>query len=465
MRTRVILPVVLWWALLACAGRRPTNPEESVLPPPPTPPVVPLPPAQEGPMTLERAVTLAFERNPSLRAAAERIEVARSRLSEAASAFYPQVAMRSSYVRTDNPAQAFGAIVAQRRFSPFLDVNDPGIVENFRSEVTGYLSLFRGGQDAAGASAAFHGLQAAAFERSALRNALGEAVVATWYAILGAREQMGAAQASIQAVEAELAEARKRFEAGALLKSDVLSLEVRLAAAREGHLRARNAVQTALEGLRTLLALELGDVLEISPDPPVGDDCPECTLSEALARALRDRPEIRAAAELAEIRRRELQSEKGAWLPRVDVFGSWGQDHDTFEWDHDQDNYAFGVVAEMDLFSGFRTKERVRAAERRLREAGFLQDKIRREIEEEVRVSLLALDEARERVRATEASSAAAEEALRLVREQYQAGTATVTRYLEAEAALADARSRSISARYDVRRAEARMKKAMGFWK
>jgi outer membrane protein TolC len=65
----------------------------------------------------------------------------------------------------------------------------------------------------------------------------------------------------------------------------------------------------------------------------------------------------------------------------------------------------------------------------------------------------------------TEKAVAAAEEALRLVREQYQAGTATVTRYLEAEAALADARSRAISSRTDVRRSGAELRKAIGGWK
>jgi outer membrane protein TolC len=40
-----------------------------------------------------------------------------------------------------------------------------------------------------------------------------------------------------------------------------------------------------------------------------------------------------------------------------------------------------------------------------------------------------------------------------------------VTRYLEAEAALADARSRSISAWTDARRAEAAIRKAIGGWK
>jgi len=471
MRFSRLAPVLaLAISLAACARARHGEPREAAPPPHSAPPVpapepAPTPAAPSGPLTLERAITLAFGRNPNLRAAAERIEAARARAGEAASAFYPQVAVRSSYVRTDNPAQAFGMIVSQRRFSPTLDVNDPDITENYRSEVVGYINLFRGGQDWANESAAIHGARATALERSAIRNALGEAVVSTWYAILGAREQVEVARASVQAVESELAEARKRFEAGALLKSDVLSLEVRLAAAREGHVRARNAVQTAVEGLRLLLAAASGETLELDPRPPAEDAGPAATLQEALGRAARERPEIQAAAALAESRRLEMEAERAAWLPRVDAFGGWGYDHYTYEWDHDQDNWTLGVVVEMDVFNGFRTVERARAAERRLGEARALQDKVRLEIEGEVKTAQLALEDARERVGVTEKSLAAAEEALRLVGEQYKAGTATVTRYLEAEAALADARSRAIAARYDVRRAEGRMKKAVGFWK
>ncbi len=449
----------LWVILAACArGRR------EAAPPPPPVPEAPAAAPQAGPLTLARALEAAFERNPNLRAAAERIGAAQARAGEAASAFYPQVAARSSYVRTDNPAQAFGMIVSRRRFTPSLDVNDPGAKENYRCEVVGYLSIFRGWQDLHHAAAAGHGAEASALERSAIRNALGEAVVATWYAVLGAREQVDVARASIQAVESELAEARKRFDAGALLKSDVLSLEVRLAIAREGRLRARNAVRTAVEGLRVLLALGSTEEIEIDPEPPAEPPV-DVTARDALAQAQGGRPELRAAAELAEVRRRELEAERGAWLPRVDAFGSWGQDHSAFEWDHDQDNWTLGVVVELDLFNGFRSTHRARAAERRLAEARALQDKARLEVEGEVKTAILALEDARERVEVTVKAVAAAEEALRLVQAQYQAGTATVTRYLEAEAALADARSRAIAARYDVRRAEARLRKAIGFWK
>ena len=117
------------------------------------------------------------------------------------------------------------------------------------------------------------------------------------------------------------------------------------------------------------------------------------------------------------------------------------------------------------IFNGFRTRARTGAAERRLAEARALEDKARLAVEQEVRIALLHREEARERLQVAGRATEAAEEALRLVREQYQAGTATVTRYLEAEAARVDAESRAISARTDLRRAEGALRRAIGGWK
>ncbi len=422
-------------------------------------------PPPTGPLSLEEALAVAFARNVDLRAAVERIGAAEAHVTEASSSFYPQLGARLSYGRTDNPAQAFGMIVSQRRFSPATDVNDPGATQNWRPELVATYSIFRGFQDYYGADAAQKGFELAAFERSVIRNALGQAVAETYYIHLAAKQQIEVAVASTKAVEGELSEARKRFEAGALLKSDLLSLEVRLAAAKDLEVRARNGVEQALASLRVLLALGTEETAELSSEVPPEDASLPSQREEVLRRAADGRPELRAAARLIELRRSELSAEQGGWYPRIDAYASYGQDAPDLELSSRQDNWAFGVSLDVPLFSGFRTRARVTTAERRLGEARALEEKARLDIEQEVRVALLRREEARERIRWTERAVTAAEEALRLVREQYQAGSATVTRYLETEAALADARSRSISARTDARRADGAVRKAIGGWK
>jgi len=265
---------------------------------------------------------------------------------------------------------------------------------------------------------------------------------------------------------AELEAVVTAFEARVMsTKSDVLSLEVRLASAKDNEVRAKNSVEHVRTSLRVLLGLSPGESVELATDVPPQDPSLPRDRAEALARAATSRPEPAAAARLVEMRKSELSAERGAWLPSVDAFASYGQDAPELVFSGRQDNWAFGFSVDLPLFSGFRTRARVASAERRVDEARALEDKVRLAVEQEVRTAILHRDEALERVSVTEKAVAAAEEALRLVREQYQAGTATVTRYLEAEAALADARSRSISGQTDVRRAEAELRKAIGGWK
>lgn len=441
----------------AAAARAPIARAGEGAPPPPR-----VASRASAPLTLEEAIALALERNPDLRAAAARIAEAGARVREATSAFLPGVEGRLSYARTDNPAQAFGMIVSQRRFAPTLDVNDPGATENFRPEIVGSISLFRGFSDWHSREAATLGLEAQRLEREAIENALRSAVTQTFFAVLSAEEEVTVAQASAEAVSAELKLTKERFERGAALKSDALSLEVRLTEAEEASVRARNAVLVAKAGLRSLLGLERTASLELAR-PPAGGRPPEVAApEEAVERALSARAEIQAAERLVLLRSAELLAERGAYLPRLTAFASYGQDARDLELSRQVDSWTLGVEMELDIFSGFRTSARVAAAEARVREAREAVRRARLAVEEEARAAFAALAAARERVRVTEAAKARAEEALRLVREQYQAGTVPVTRYLEAEVGRADARFRSVAARYDLERAAAALRKAMG---
>ena len=135
--------------------------------------------------------------------AAERISQAEAQLGVALSAFYPQVTAKVGYEHSNNPAQVFSMIVSQREFTSdsINNINNPGYRQNFRPEIIGKLSLFRGGQDYQNSKAAELGIDAAEFERSTVRNALIEAVTASYYAYLAAQEAHKVALDSISAID------------------------------------------------------------------------------------------------------------------------------------------------------------------------------------------------------------------------------------------------------------------------
>ncbi len=432
------------------------------------PPYTPKPAAERSAKTtmlgLEQLVDLAFERNPDLQAAQERIGQAEARVAEATAAFYPKLTGRVDYTYTDNPALAFSAIVAQRRFNFNQNINNPGFVENFRPELVGTMSLFRGGQDYYRKKAAELGVEAAELEKSALRNRLAASVTAAYYAALAAPKQVEAARHSLDAVDSELKNARIQYQEGALLKSDVLSLEVRRSQARETELKNLNAVELTRSALRSLLGLDTTEPLEIRESQETAASRAD-NLSGLITQALAQRPEMQAAARQVEMREKELRAEQGGHLPRVNAYAAYGLNERSPQFNFNNGNLTMGINAEIDLFAGGATSARVAGAERKLAEARAINERTRLEIEDEVRKAQANSSEAEQRREVAEAAMASANEALRLVREQYRAGAATVTRYLEAEADRAQSEIHAVTSRFDAQVARAYLQQALGFWK
>jgi len=418
--------------------------------------------------TLDQAIDYALANNPDLQIAAERIGQAQAQLGVALSAFYPQVTARVGYQHSNNPAEVFGMIVSQRDFdaNSIANINNPGYRQNFRPEIIGKMSLFRGGQDYQNKKAAELGIDAAEFERSTIRNALIEAVTATYYAYLAALEAQKVAQDSISAITSELNQTKLQYEAGTVLKSDVLSLDVQLAEAQNAEIRAANGIEIAKTSIANLLGLSSFHAFTVaSSSTLLANPKLPTSFNDLLDQAMAQRPEVKAAASQVEINLRKLKSEQGAYLPKADAYVSYGQNSQSPGFNSEKDNVTAGVTVEMDLFSGFNTQQRVNAAERKAAEAREIERKTKLAIEQEVKIAFLKLKEALARLHVTEASVQSAGEALRLVNEERRAEVVTVTRYIEAEVARNNAQSNTIAAHYDALSAEAALKKAIGDWK
>ena len=453
-----LLPVLMLSGLPAVADSVPKNSVDKAVPEKLNTPS----------FTLDQAIDYALANNPDLQIAAERIGQAEAQLGIALSAFYPQVTARVGYQHSNNPAEVFGMIVSQREFdaNSISTINNPGYRQNFRPEIIGKLSLFRGGQDYQNKKAAELGIDAAEFERSTVRNALIEAVTATYYAYLAAIEAQKVAQDSISAIASELKQTKLQYEAGTVLKSDVLLLDVQLAEAQAAEIRAANGIDITKTSIANLLGLSSFQTFIVAssastlPKPKL-----PASLNDLLDQAIAQRPEVKAAANQVEISLRKLKSEQGAYLPKADAYVSYGQNSQSPGFNSEKDNVTAGVTVEMDLFSGFNTQQRVNAAERKAAEARETERKTRLAIEQEVKIAFLKLKEALARLNVTEASVLSADEALRLVNEERRAEVVTVTRYIEAEVARNNAQSNTIAAHYDALSAEAALKKAIGEWK
>jgi outer membrane protein TolC len=415
--------------------------------------------------SLEQAIDAALANNPELNIMQARIEQANAQLGESLASFYPQIKTSLSYQHSNNPAQAFALIIAQRRLDMQSgNFNNPGFVDDYRPQVSASYSLFRGGQDYYNSQAAELNSEAAELEKSAARNRLVNHVTAAYYGELAAMDANTISQRSIESVQSQLHQTQLGYEAGTVLKSDLLSLQVQLAEAQDAQIHAANAIELAQNMLKTLLGLDANDRFAINP--AANKNLPEspANFEQLLTQALAQHPELKAAEKRVAIAEQQLSAAKAAHLPKADAFVSYGSNSKDLTYNSNRDNLTAGVMVEMDVFSGFATQEKINKAEHQLTAAKQSARQNRLQIENDLKAAQLKLQEALHRAEVSNSASQAAEEALRLVNQQRQAGVVTVSRYLETQVALEKALSRQVSARFDALRAEAALKQAIGTW-
>ncbi|MGH7971615.1 MAG: TolC family protein, partial [Limisphaerales bacterium] len=311
------------------------------------------------PWTLVRALEQALAQNPDARLAQQRIVAAQAGLEQANAAFWPRVQFQSSYTRTDNPMMVFGSILNQRAYSSSLDFNNVPDVDdlNVRGVVT--MPLYAGGRMKAIRKSASANAEAARSDDEAVRNALEFEVTRAFFTVLKTREFIHAAEAGVNSYETNMAIARKRLESGALLKTEALDLEVRLAQAREDLVRAQNANALSRRALRNLLGIEEGgfDVAEKARTP-----------------AMPGSGDFSHRAELAAARQRERAAEeqargaKAGYLPRLSAFGSLDYDYG-LKFDNGGHSYTAGGLLQWDVWDGKLTRAKVLEAQANLESA------------------------------------------------------------------------------------------------
>jgi outer membrane protein TolC len=237
----------------------------------------------------------------------------------------------------------------------------------------------------------------------------------------------------------ELAEeTRKRFEAGASAKSDVLNFEVRAAEAESGRLIAQYNREVA--GI--VLAQLLGLVERGLPDGTVlvgGGEVPAALdvapMADDIAYALAHRPDLHAIEMAAAAAQAGAQAAKADLWPTISLTGSYGYVRESSPWfNEDRDaSSSMGVSAKWTLYSGGSTRQAVREAEANADEAMADLAEQRLSVVSEVRQQRTAIETAFRQAALRERIHDMTVEMRDLVRKQYTAGTASLTRLNEAQ--------------------------------
>ncbi len=389
----------------------------------------------QTPLGLKDAISIALEKNPARKMALADSQIAGGQVKLAQSGFLPRVSFSETATVGNDPVYAFGTRLRQGRFTQndfaLSNLNYPEPIGNFSSRFGGQWNLF----DSFAKNYQLRG--AKLMQQSSLKQ-LGRAdqevvyrVIDSYLAIGVARKQLDVAEHMVATAQAMLDSSTARVETGSAVESDALSARVNLASRQQEVIRAKSALQLAITQFETALGAPLAPGQQPAAALTERTNLTAAPLEETEARALKQRPDLQAIASQVEAQQNGVKAAKAAYGPRLDVFGSWQADNPSM-FSGGSNNWVTGAELRIDLLSRDR-EARLSIEKATLSKAEAAQKMAENNIRLDVRRAWLEHDASRQMLDVSRASVQQADESLRMVRDRYEAGLATITDLLRAE--------------------------------
>jgi outer membrane protein TolC len=385
-----------------------------------------------------------------------------AQVREARSGWWPLLQFSETFTRSNNPVFVFGSLLEQGRFGPqnfaVDSLNNPDSLNNFRTAINLKWSVFDQMQSSAQVAQARIGQEQADHQKEMVKQQVRLEVVRAYFGVLLAQQRKDVTEEAVKMGEADLKRIADLFQSGLVVQSDLLSAEVQLAEFRQQQVQASGDLVTAHAFLNTILGTPVQTLQRIAGQLRDKQFFMAET-DELIHQALQSRPDYARAGSAVKSSEEGVRGAKGNYLPRVDVFSSYGiSGRDLTSGSSD---YAVGAGLTLNLFDfgrGARLDKARAAQSTAAAEQVHLANQIRLEVIQVYQDYMSA----RERLKVAGQTVTQAQEALRIVKDRYQEGLTTITEVLRAETAYLRTRLNLISSRYDYYIGYARVLMATG---
>ena len=426
----------------------------------------PSPPSLGQPvrLSLGDAVRLAARQSNGVQSAEQRVAEAVARVRQSRAALLPEVSANALQSGRTFNSVTFGISLPSAPgqpplFNPDGEVLGPVNTLDLRGRVQTNLID----------PAAIARVRTAQTAVDAARADIGNAgdLAASQAAVAYIRVQRGSAQLNARLADSVLARellniAQSQLEAGVGVALDVTRAQSQLAGIRAQLISARNERDRAQLDLRRALNLALDTPVELT-DSLTSVVPEDLALDEATAtaRALRDRPDLRAAEQQLRAARQTVSAIRAERLPSVSAFGDQGTIGKSGS-SRLLPTYTYGLQLSLPIFDGFRREGRIQEQEAVTRELDVRRRDLEQQASIDVRGALLDLAAAREALSASRERLRLAEQEVSQARERFRAGVAGNADVVTAALTLNAARSQYVDVLTALQQARVSLARAEG---
>ncbi len=402
-------------------------------------------------LSLREAVQRALSDGTAAKIAEERIAESRASARLAESALLPQVEAEASDVNQVINFKTFGLTLPgfPSLIGPFnvfdahaqLAVRVVDIAARRRWE------------------AAKRGTSVSEARRRTTEHDVASAVATLYVTLQRADSQVQERDATVRLFEKLERLAKDQQDAGVATKLDTTRAEVQLARQRQALLIARQERDAARLALLHAIGADLGEGVVLT-DPLEPDTWTAPSLEEALGQARSARPELVEIAERQAAAKLATAAEKAERLPLLSAQFQGGYDGNylgDLSWVR-----SLGAVVSVPVYTGGGIRARIAEAQARERELRIEEREVERQVEEEIRRSLLAWDTARQRVAVAREGARLAQEELEFAQDRFANGVAADIEVDNAQTAFTTESDNQIAALAEQARAWYDLQRATG---
>ena len=393
-------------------------------------------------LDLETAQQIALADNPSLAAAAERIEQARQRIKQARSLYWPSIDAGGS-ATANRISENDAAVQSLLQRGADVDRNS----EKYRLSLTASWLLFDGFSRRFSNLIAEYGKQENEQARYDGMRLLLQSVAESYYGAQLALYNKNIAEADCSFNSKQAKEAKISMDAGAGSLSAVLNFQVQMNNARTDILLAERDYDLALYGLAVLLGRESGRMpkgLTLARVEMVEEDeFYELSTEQLLQAATANRPDLQRQEFSLQRAESTVGVNKAKFYPRVSLNGSVdGKREDDVSFEGDDFGSILSVNLSYNLFNGGGDKARIAEAKASRREVARTLEQQKNKIQSEVRQAITRLQQARAQLLLQRASVKLVEQSRDLVEDGYKVGQESLARFNEVQRDLVRTQSR-----------------------
>ncbi len=389
--------------------------------------------AQDGtPFTLRDAAALSLDKSPDRKIAAADTEAVRSNSRLARTALLPNLGFSEDVTRGNDPVYVFGSQLRQQQFQDFAlnSLNRPTPLGDFTTRFSGNWTAFDSWRTQLAIRRADLLLKSSQASASRSDQEILHRVVAGYEGVLFAARRVDVARHQVETADALLASSKNRVEAGMAVDADQLSATANLAERQQELIAAQGDLAIAWAELERAVGVSIPqEHRKLQSSEEKRFDIPP--VEEAVAAALRTRPDRESLRQQLLAQKADVQSAKSGFAPTIGAFGSWQTDRATFA-GAGGNNWVAGAELRVDILPVAK-REQLAGARVNLERTQAAGDSADLEIRLDVTRAWYAHQAAAQMLDVARASRTQSDESLRILEDRYEAGLATITDLLRAE--------------------------------